>query len=105
MTDREILDSVISSDCAKEKKEKDKESEVNDVHPEKPKLSEIAGATKLLECLSLFDKSESKPDSHLVLYRRGLTNSFSKNSNIVSFLQRKILKQHLTPKPYFLLIA
>lgn len=78
MTDREILDSVISNDCAKEKKEKDKESEVNDVHPEKPKLSEIAGATKLLECLSLFDKSESETRQPLSVISKRVDKLFFK---------------------------
>ena len=31
MKDQEILDSILSNDCAEEEEEKDKESEVNDV--------------------------------------------------------------------------
>ena len=57
MTDQEILDSVLSNDCAEEEEKKDEESEVNDVPPKKPKLSEIVGSVELLQCLSLFDNS------------------------------------------------
>ena len=60
MTDQEILDFVLSNDCAEEEEEKDKESEVNDVPPKKPKLSEITGAIELLECWFLFDNSRGE---------------------------------------------
>ena len=55
ITDGEILDSVLINDYAEEEEETDEQP--NDAPPEKPKLSEIANAIKLLEYWSVFENS------------------------------------------------
>ena len=58
ITDGEILCSILINDYAEEEEETNEKS--NDVPPKKPKLSEIAHATELFECWSLFDNSGSE---------------------------------------------
>ena len=86
IADKEILDSVLSNDCDEEEEEKEEESEVNDVPPEKPKLSEIAGTIDLLEYWSLFDNSEGE-------IRQSL-NVISKKFDKFSLETKKQYKMH-----------
>ena len=89
MTDQKILDSVLSNDCDKEKEDKDKESEVNNVPAEK------------LECWFLFDNNGGEVRQSLSVKevwqtffgnKKTIQNAqfLSKNCNIVSYFTMKI---------------
>ena len=74
ITNREIVNSILINNYAKEEEETDEES--NDKPPKKPKLSESAHAIELLECWSLFDNNGSKIRQSLSL----LSKRFEKHS-------------------------
>ena len=74
ITDREILNSILINDYAKEEEQADEES--NNVPPKKPKLSESAHAIVLLECWSIFDNNGGKIRQSLRL----ISKRFDKHS-------------------------
>ena len=67
ITDRQILDSILIKNYDEEEEDRDEESK--DMPPEKPKLLEIANATELLECWSLFDNSGAEIRQSLSLIK------------------------------------
>ena len=67
ITDRQILDSILIKNYDEEEEDTDEESK--DMPPEKPKLLEIANATELLECWSLFDNSGAEIRQSLSLIK------------------------------------
>ena len=67
ITDRQILDSILIKNYDEEEEDTDEESK--DMPPEKPKLLEIANATELLECWSLFDNSGAEIRQSLCLIK------------------------------------
>ena len=67
ITDRQILDSILIKSYDEEEEDTDEESK--DMPPEKPKLLEIANATELLECWSLFDNSGAEIRQSLSLIK------------------------------------
>ena len=67
ITDRQILDSILIKNYDEEEEDTDEDSK--DMPPEKPKLLEIANATELLECWSLFDNSGAEIRQSLSLIK------------------------------------